>query len=45
MRRVINAGAFSVDLGKLVDEAIERQQLHEAVDGLEDRLRRGDLSA
>jgi hypothetical protein len=43
LRRTFTIGGFRMDLAEMVDEAIEKQQLRDAVDGLEDHLRRGDL--
>jgi len=44
LRRDINLGSCHVDLAQIVDEAVEKQQFNDAIEGLEDQLRRGDLS-
>jgi hypothetical protein len=39
----ISLGEYTIDLTKMVEDAIEQQQVRTAVDKLEDGLRNGDL--
>ena len=41
----INLGEYSIDLRKVVEEAVEKVRIQKAVDSLEDGLRRGDFPA
>ena len=45
LRRVIDIGGCRVDFGAMIDNAVRKNDLRLAVEGLEDSLRRGDLSA
>jgi len=41
----INLHEYSIDASKIVKDAVEKQRVEAEVRKLEDRLRRGDLSA